>query len=248
MIKPVVSIIIAAYNSEKTLQRALESVINQTFQEWECIIVDGLSQDKTMEIVKKYATIDSRIRYISERDNGIYDAFNKGWKMAYGEWIYYLGSDDWLTKSSFTDFFKDGKSYSTDVGIVIGNVNRMTRAGKERLVVAKGFKGSHQGMITRKRVIEEMRGFNEAYKLLADAELKFRIRNHGYKVENIYTTIANISSGGASDKWKNQIEMAKERKKIYLLDPNIKYPKAIIAKKIVCSALSIIFSKLKKIC
>ena len=93
-----VSIIIATYNSEKTLKRALDSVLNQSFQDWECIVVDGASIDNTIEIVKEYVKKDSRFRYISEPDHGIYDAFNKGWKMAKGEWVMYLGSDDEYTK------------------------------------------------------------------------------------------------------------------------------------------------------
>ena len=89
-----VSIIIATYNSEKTLRRALDSVLNQTYQDWECIVVDGASKDNTIEIVKEYVSKDTRFRYVSEPDHGIYDAFNKGWKMAKGEWVMYLGSDD----------------------------------------------------------------------------------------------------------------------------------------------------------
>ena len=77
-----VSIIVATYNSDKTLRQALDSVLNQSYQDWECIVVDGASKDSTIDIVKEYVSKDSRFRYISEPDNGIYDAFNKGWKMA----------------------------------------------------------------------------------------------------------------------------------------------------------------------
>lgn len=93
-----VSIIIATYNSEKTLKRALDSVLNQSYQDWECIVVDGASKDNTIGIVKEYVSKDARFRYISEPDHGIYDAFNKGWKMAKGQWVMYLGSDDEYTK------------------------------------------------------------------------------------------------------------------------------------------------------
>lgn len=79
-----VSIIIATYNSERTIKRALESVMNQTYQNWECLVIDGNSKDKTIEIVNNFVKFDSRFRYISESDNGIYDAFNKGWQKASG--------------------------------------------------------------------------------------------------------------------------------------------------------------------
>lgn len=247
MSKTVVSIIIATYNAEQTIERALQSVLNQSYQDWECIVVDGLSMDKTMSVVERYVNLDERFKYLSEKDNGIYDAFNKGWRLAKGEWIYYLGSDDWLTERSFTDFFADGKIYEGDVAIVMGNVNRIARSGNIRLIKANGFQGSHQGMITRKCIIEEMKGFNIDFKFLADAELKFRIKQHGYSVVNVDTTIATIKSGGASDKWKNQIEMARERKKFYSLDPTIKHPNVIIVNKIIYSTISIIISKLKNI-
>ena len=66
-----VSIIIATYNSERTIKRALESVMNQTYQNWECLVIDGNSKDKTIEIVNNFVKFDSRFRYISESDNGI---------------------------------------------------------------------------------------------------------------------------------------------------------------------------------
>lgn len=75
-----VSIVIATYNSKKTLRRALDSVKNQSYQDWECVIVDGASKDGTVEIIKEYKNKDFRFRYISEPDNGIYDAFNKDGK------------------------------------------------------------------------------------------------------------------------------------------------------------------------
>ncbi|HBV84011.1 MAG TPA: glycosyltransferase, partial [Lachnospiraceae bacterium] len=72
----------------------MSSVLNQSFQGWECIIVDGASKDNTIEIMEEYCEKDARFRYVSEPDNGIYDAFNKGWRLAKGQWIQYLGSDD----------------------------------------------------------------------------------------------------------------------------------------------------------
>ena len=112
-----ISIIIATFNAVKTLSRALDSVLNQSFQDWECIIVDGASKDGTLEVIKEYAEKDSRIRYISEPDKGIYDAYNKGWKIALGQWVLYLGSDDELTFKG-VEMLIDS---SGDADIVYGN-------------------------------------------------------------------------------------------------------------------------------
>lgn len=128
-----VSIIIATYNSEKTLKRALDSVLNQSFQDWECIVVDGASKDGTIDIVKEFVSKDSRFRYVSEPDKGIYDAFNKGWKMAKAEWVMYLGSDD--------EYLRDGIAQLVykidDNDIVYGDVVLKYNNGKEKLQKAK---------------------------------------------------------------------------------------------------------------
>ena len=90
-----ISIITATFNSAKTLSQTLESVLKQTYHDYEHIIVDGLSKDNTMEIVKQYeAKYNGKLKYISEKDTGIYDAMNKGIKMATGDVIGILNSDD----------------------------------------------------------------------------------------------------------------------------------------------------------
>ena len=90
-----VSIITVCYNSEKTIRRTIESVLNQTYDNIEYIIVDGASTDQTMDIVKEYEPkFSGRMRWISEPDEGIYFAMNKGIDMAAGELIGLLNSDD----------------------------------------------------------------------------------------------------------------------------------------------------------
>src|ERR1700722_16529958 len=88
------SIIIPTYNSQNTILTALQSIVKQSFDDFEIIIVDGLSNDDTVTIVKNFQ--DDRIKIISELDNGIYDAMNKGIDRAKGDWLYFLGSDDRL--------------------------------------------------------------------------------------------------------------------------------------------------------
>lgn len=91
--KPLVSIITVVYNGEKYLEQTIQSVINQTYQNLEYIIIDGGSADGTIEIIKKY---EKHISFwISEPDKGLYDAMNKGIKKANGELIGMINSDDW---------------------------------------------------------------------------------------------------------------------------------------------------------
>ncbi|MGL6616628.1 glycosyltransferase [Aeromonas hydrophila] len=89
-----VSIITVCYNSEKTIEDTIRSVAGQTYKDIEYIIIDGGSTDQTNEIVKKYSDIVSV--HISEKDNGLYDAMNKGIKLATGDIIGILNSDDFL--------------------------------------------------------------------------------------------------------------------------------------------------------
>ena len=90
--KPLFSIITVVYNNEKYLEETIKSVVNQKFQNFEYIIIDGGSSDKTLDIIKRY---DSQIDYwISEKDKGIYDAFNKGMSLAKGDFIGIVNSDD----------------------------------------------------------------------------------------------------------------------------------------------------------
>ena len=91
---PFISIIIPTFNAESTILKALESILQQTFKDFEILIIDGLSKDKTIEIVENLK--DSRIKIHSDKDIGIYDAMNKGIHYAQGKWLYFIGSDDYL--------------------------------------------------------------------------------------------------------------------------------------------------------
>jgi glycosyltransferase involved in cell wall biosynthesis len=88
------SIIIPTFDSSATIKSCLESILNQSFLYFEVCIIDGFSSDNTIEIVKEYSSQYPNIHFVSEKDNGIYDAMNKGIQLAKGEWIYFLGSDD----------------------------------------------------------------------------------------------------------------------------------------------------------
>lgn len=96
------SIITVCYNSEKTIRRTFESVLNQSVTDYEYIVVDGASKDGTLDIIREYEEkFNGRMRWISEPDNGIYDAVAKGFKMSSGEILTWLGSDDLLFPTAF---------------------------------------------------------------------------------------------------------------------------------------------------
>lgn len=202
-----ISIIIPTFNSSRTVRAALESVYVQTFQDWECVVVDGASKDDTLDIVKEYCEKDNRFRYISEKDHGIYDAFNKGWKLAKSPWVHYLGSDDTLTKEGMSLLVPE---LDVEYAIVTGDVNLIRVDGTTRVLQSEGFTGCHQGVLMQRNVIEKLGGFDENYRILADYDLIVRTSKAGYKAKNVRAVIANFSVGGESQKlstqWKKMLE------------------------------------------
>ena len=197
------SIIIATYNSELTIRAALESVNNQSFQNWECVIVDGCSKDDTVKIVRDYELNDSRFRHISEPDKGVFDALNKGLKMAKGEWIYVLGSDDKLHLDAFEIVMKEKKE---DAVVLYGDAIADYGNGKQRTIRTKplfymryNMITSHQAMLVKREAMEQVGGFDLRYKLCADFDLFQKLYLSGAKFQYVKTPIAYYAMGGLSN-------------------------------------------------
>ena len=114
--KPLITVITAVYNGEKYLEECIQSLHKQNYDNIEHIIVDGGSNDKTLEIIRKYEKIDY---WISEKDKGIYDAFNKGMKFSTGDYLGFLNSDDVYTNEAFDYLLKYiNKNPETDFFLV----------------------------------------------------------------------------------------------------------------------------------
>lgn len=240
---PQVSIIIATYNSGKSLRNALESVYSQTFQNWECIIVDGASKDDTLNIVREYAEKDSRFRYISEPDKGIYDAFNKGWKMAKGEWIHYLGDDDRLTHDGMLKLLTVPNLDKVEV--VSGHCYMEKIDGTVKPNYSKGFSGCHQGKITRRTTLERFGGFNMKYPILADKDLMLRIEHSGVHIINVDTFVAYFAMNGISQNLRGLLKRSKEL--FYVLrDNSMSNPFLKSARYFIMTFMAICYRKIRK--
>jgi glycosyltransferase involved in cell wall biosynthesis len=172
---PKISIIIPTFNAAKTLAATLESIINQTFRDFEVLIIDGLSTDDTVMIAKNYT--DSRIKIISEKDKGIYDAMNKGIDKAAGEWLYFLGSDDTLfSPTALENIFTKYDLATTK--IVYGNVQfKLSKAiydGKFSYFRLYDKNICHQAIFYRKEVFKQVGNYQLQYKALADWVLNMK--------------------------------------------------------------------------
>ena len=164
-----VSVITATWNSGKTLRTTLDSVLNQSYPDIEHIIVDGGSTDNTMEIIREYEPrYNGRLRYISEPDKGLYDAMNKGIRMATGEVVGILNSDDFYTSSDVVE--KLEKELATnrvdavygDIHFVDGNdLGKCVRYYSSRLFnrswMRLGFMPAHPSFYCRKIIYTRVR-------------------------------------------------------------------------------------------
>lgn len=251
-----ISIITATYNSEKTLKDTLESVLKQTYSDYEHIIVDGLSKDKTMEIIKEYEKIyQGRLKYISEKDNGLYDAMNKGISMASGDIIGILNSDDIYANKDVLANIVD-KFNKTKCDGVYGNLvfmDEKTMSKPQRIWKSKsgkltnGWHPAHPTLYLKKEVYNKIGKFNLKYRICADYDFMIKIMlDENIKLEYIDDYMVYMRTGGTStDGIRGYIKNLKESHKV-LVDNNIKHPYIVDIKRIMKTIYQMILSKIKK--
>ena len=122
------SIITVCYNAEDTICNTMESVLGQTWTDFEYILVDGASVDETLNFIKEYGQRDGRIRWYSEPDNGIYDAMNKGIRYAQGRFLYFLNAgDEFHSRYVLEEIVQAITDSQSDV--IVGNIGFKTGTG-----------------------------------------------------------------------------------------------------------------------
>ena len=198
MTLPKISIITVVYNGAKTLKETIVSVLEQTYDCLELIIVDGGSTDGTLNILKKYDA--PKIVWKSEPDKGIYDAMNKGIKMATGDFIYFLGADDtFYNNDVLENIFSntENKYYDLLYGNVYAHALKRTYDGefsKDKLLFQNI---SHQAIFYRKDVHQKVGYYKDQYKTFADWNMNIECFFHpGIRVKYIDIVIANFAAGG----------------------------------------------------
>lgn len=208
------SIVIATYNSGKTLKQALDSIRYQTYKNIETIVVDGLSKDNTLEIIKEYSDVVTR--FISEKDTGIYNAFNKGINLATGDYICFLGSDDCyinfdVINNIMSEINGDIKILSAPIICIDENSKEFdysNQLAKEEILIGKML--PHPGMFV-KTVIMKKYMFNENNKIISDYEFLLRYVLDGGSIKFVKYPVVYFSLGGISsdtfngDKWQLNI-------------------------------------------
>jgi glycosyltransferase involved in cell wall biosynthesis len=197
------SIITPVFNAEKTIERTLLSVINQTHHfELEYIIVDGGSQDQTLEIIQKYDQYISTV--ISEKDKGVYDAMNKGVRCATGDIIGIINSDDWYNDNAF-EVVEQAFIDTPDTSILYSPIhnyfngeylNTFTPGHLDRLPFK--FTLNHPSCFVRRSVYDQIGEFNLDYRIAADYDFILRAYQSGLSFHAVDTALVSYSLNGMS--------------------------------------------------
>ncbi|WP_172280008.1 glycosyltransferase family 2 protein [Chryseobacterium sp. LAM-KRS1] len=216
-----ISIITVCWNSEKYLRTAIESVLQQTYKNIEYIIVDGGSTDNTLEIIKSYEPLfEGKMRWISEKDNGIYDAMNKGIEMSTGDVIGLLNSDDfYISESSFKeilDCFDKEKVDSVFADLYYvkeNNTDKIVRKWKTgtRKAFSKGWHPAHPCFFVKKEIYKSFGAFDLRYRIAADFEIMLRfLEKHQISSFYLENFILKMRLGGESNKSLSNIKKGKQ--------------------------------------
>lgn len=211
-----VSVITPCFNSEKTIQKTLESMLNQTYNNYEYIIIDGKSTDKTLQIIEKYKPLfGEKIQVYSEPDKGIYDAMNKGIMKASGDIIGIVNSDDYYELDALENMVNE---VPDDKYFILYGFQRCITKGQEDKVVLFNHRNLDTQMITHptcfvsKDTYKDFGLYNLEYRSSADYEFMLRVF-HSEKVtfKPVYKIISNFESGGMSSTEVGVRETAKLR-------------------------------------
>jgi len=215
--KPLVSIITVSRNSEPTIERAIQSVLNQTYDNIEYIIVDGGSTDQTLEIIRKY---EEKISYwMSEKDRGISDAFNKGITQSTGDIIGIINSDDWYCNNAvelvINDYMKTKKCCIFHAKLQYWDTKLrpyyVFSGNDDKLFFRSTI--NHPTVFVSRKIYEEIGLFSLSYEYAMDYEWLRRAKVQGKHFCYINEIISNMSLEGVSDhRWLHgHIETMKAR-------------------------------------
>jgi glycosyltransferase involved in cell wall biosynthesis len=208
MFQPKLSVITVVYNNVADIERTMLSVLGQTYVNIEYLIIDGLSADGTLDIVKKY---EDKIKLISEKDNGIYDAMNKGLKLATGDYILFMNSGDELyspdtvanvfASADNADIYYGETEMIDSEGKSLGRRRHKTPENFTWRDFKYGMSISHQAIYIKRSLIEP---FNPKYQLSADIDWILTAAKKAKDIVNVHQYVAKYLVGGMSKKKHRQ--------------------------------------------
>lgn len=218
-----ITIVTTTYNSASTLRDTMESVLAQTHKDIEYWVIDGCSKDGTLDLIKEYEhRFCGKMKWISEPDNGLYDALNKGISRATGDVVGILNSDDFYTSPTVLEQVAAG--FSDDVDAVYGDIHFVRPSDLDKCVryyssklfrpwaLRFGFMPAHPSFYVRREVYERCGGYALDYKLAADYDMMVRLL-YKEKIRCRYLSVDMVTmrTGGMSTKnVRNRLLLTKE--------------------------------------
>lgn len=253
-----ISIITAVYNAQRTIADTIISVLNQENKDLEYIIIDGGSKDKTVEIIKEYEPkFNGRLKWISEKDNGIYDAMNKGIKMSTGEVVGILNSDDFFTTNDVINVVNDTfEKYNPDA--IYGdihfvnddNLNKIVRYYSSRIfrrgLMKFGFMPAHPSFYIKRKCFDKFGLYNTNYRIAADFDFLLRtIYKGNIKTKYVAKDFVTMRTGGASTSGINSHKLIMKEHLKAFKENNIYTNRFLLSLRYIYKILEILYSKIK---
>ena len=215
-----ISIITVTFNRANVIHNAIEGVLRQKYKNYEYIIVDGASTDHTIDILKEYEPkFNGRMRWISEPDRGLYDAINKGIRMATGDVVGIINSDDFFHIDDSFNIIADAFE-NEDIEAVYGDTRLLFDNGREKINSCAGFRTwmyrigmmpGHQSFYIKKSIFEKNGYYKLGYKIAADFELLTRFMYvNKIKVKYVPKAYFTFRMGGVSTQMSNKLLLNKE--------------------------------------
>lgn len=206
-----ITIITTTYNSAATIKDTFESVLRQTYADYEYLVIDGASEDDTVGIIRQYEPeFKGRMKWISEKDKGIYDAMNKGISLATGDVVGVLNSDDFFTSDDILEAIAcafDGNDTDAVYGDVhfvnADNLKKCVRYYSSRIfrpsLMRFGLMPAHPSFYLKRKRFEEIGLYDTSYKIASDFEFLLRaFCLHGIKAVYVKKDFVTMRTGGAS--------------------------------------------------
>lgn len=230
-----VTIITVCFNAFEDLKKTLNSVLNQTYTDYEYIVIDGGSYDRTLELLKQYKSLftsaGKSFHFVSEKDNGTYDAMNKGARMAQGEWINYMNAgDSFYATTTLQEFFSH--RIANNIGVVYGDTLQIFDFGSGIAKASDYIKDNptmpfcHQSCFVRTKIMQQYL-FDLTYRIVADHDLFFRLSENHVEFQYLPIVVARYN-GQYGLSATNPLKLRLERLQIHHVTKKWYYPIALI--------------------
>jgi glycosyltransferase involved in cell wall biosynthesis len=198
-----VSIVTVSYNSRQTIEKTIKSIEQQTYDNIEYIVIDGGSNDGTLSVIRDHHKVIDK--WVTEEDDGIYDAMNKGIKMSSGNIIGILNSDDWYEKDTISTIVSN---FGSSVSLIHGAMKIWSKDGNVKGIYGKkndlpaSFTSpfNHPTCFVSRQVYQDIGLFDTRYSTAADYDFLLRVLRSKYKTQYIDQVLTNFRQGGVTSK------------------------------------------------